>query len=198
MKEQALRRLELRFRFFFILIILVFIVLLARLWYLQIVQGEEYYAASLGNFGRQIRIAAPRGNIYDRNGNLLVSNRFSHVVSVVPNDFLKNPEAVRFLSDLLEIPETELVARFEKLKSSQREQYVPVKHDVRPEVIGRILEARLDFPGVTVEQYPVRSYPLGEVAAPLFGHIGEIHQEALAQMRGLGYRLGDLGGKMGS
>jgi penicillin-binding protein 2 len=197
LKEQALRRLELRFRFFFILIILVFIVLLARLWYLQIVQGEEYYAASLGNFGRQIRIAAPRGNIYDRNGNLLVSNRFSHVVSVVPNDFLKNPEALRFLSDLLEIPETELVARFEKLKSSQREQYVPVKHDVSPEVIGRILEARLDFPGVTVEQYPVRSYPLGEVAAHLFGHISEINQEELAQMRGLGYRLGDLVGKMG-
>ena len=64
-------------------------------------------------------------------------------------------------------------------------------------MIGRILEARLDFPGVTVEQYPVRSYPLGEVAAHLFGHIGEINQEELAKMRGLGYRLGDLVGKMG-
>lgn len=197
MKEQVLRSLEQRFRFFFILISLAFTLLLARLWYLQIVQGERHYAESLGNFGRQLRIAAPRGNIYDRNGKLLVSNRFSHVVSVVPNDILKNPEALAFLSDLLEIPAEELTGRFEKLKKSEREQYIPVKHDVSPEVIGRILEARLDFPGVTVEQYPVRSYPLGEVAAHLFGHIGEINQEELAKLRGFGYRLGDPIGKMG-
>ena len=112
MKEQVLRSLERRFRFFFILIILAFTLLLARLWYLQIVQGEKHYAESLGNFGRQIRIAAPRGNIYDRNGKLLVSNRFSHVVSVVPNDILKNPEALAFLSDLLEITPEELTGRF--------------------------------------------------------------------------------------
>ena len=197
MKEQVLRSLERRFKFFFILIILVFAVLLARLWYLQIVHGEKHYAESLGNFGRQIRIAAPRGNIYDRHGELLVSNRFSHAVSVVPNDLLKNPEALAFLSNLLEIPAEELTGRFEKLRSSEREQYVPVKHDVSPEVIGRVIEARMDFPGVTVEKYPVRSYPLGEVAAHLFGHIGEINQEELAKMRGLGYRLGDLIGKMG-
>ncbi|NLY89187.1 MAG: penicillin-binding protein 2 [Firmicutes bacterium] len=196
MKEQVLRSLERRFRFFFILIILVFAVLLARLWFLQIVQGEKHYAESLGNFGRQIRIAAPRGNIYDRTGKLLVSNRFSHVVSVVPNDILSNPEALDFLSNLLEVPAAELAGRLEKV-TDQREQYVPVKHDVSPEVIGRILEARLDFPGITVEKYPVRSYPLGEVGAHLFGHIGEINQEELAKMRSFGYRLGDLIGKMG-
>ena len=112
-----------------------------------------------------------------------------------PTIFSK-PEALAFLSDL-EIPAEELTGRFEKLKKSEREQYIPVKHDVSPEVIGRILEARLDFPGVTVEQYPVRSYPLGEVAAHLFGHIGEINQEELAKLRGFGYRLGDPIGKMG-
>lgn len=197
MKEQVLRSLERRFRFFFVLIILVFAVLLVRLWYLQIVLGEQKYASSLGNLSRQIRIAAPRGNIYDRNGKLLVANRFSHVVSVVPNDVLNNPEALAFISKILEVPEAELAGSLERITGRRREQYVPVKHDVSPEVIGRILEARLDFPGVTVEQYPVRSYPLGEVAAHLFGHIGEINQEELAEMRGFGYRLGDLIGKMG-
>lgn len=197
MKEQVLRTLELRFKFFFILIALIFAVLLSRLWFLQIVEGEQKYALSLRNLSRQIRIAAPRGNIYDRNGELLVTNRFSHVVSVVPEDVRNNPEILTFLSDVLAVSEEVLYRQLEEQEGRRREQYIPVKHDVDPETISRIIEARLDFPGVAVERYPVRSYPLGESAAHLFGHIGEIDQQELEIMRGSGYRLGDQVGKMG-
>ncbi len=197
MKGRVLRSLESRFKFFYILVALIFAVLLCRLWFLQIVEGEQKYALSLRNLSRQIRIAAPRGNIYDRNGVLLVTNRFSHVVSVVPEDVRNNPEILTFLSEVLAVPEEELSRRLKEQEGRRREQYIPVKHDVDPETISRIIEARLDFPGVAVERYPVRNYPLGETASHLFGHIGEIDSQELEVMRPAGYRLGDQIGKMG-
>lgn len=180
-----------------ILVILIFSVLLCRLWYLQIVKGEEKYAESSSIRMRPIRITAPRGNIYDRWGELLVTSRFSHVVSVVPEDVKDNPYVVRFLSQVLELSETELFQMMEERAKYQKDQYVPLKRDVNPVAIGQILEAKLDLPGVVVEDYPVRYYPKGEWGAHLFGYIGEISEQELAQRRGLGYRLGDEIGKMG-
>ena len=72
---------------------------------------------------RPIRITAPWGNIYDRRGELLVTSRFSHVVSVVPEDIKENPYVVRFLSQVLELSEEEL---FQMMEESAKYQKGPV------------------------------------------------------------------------
>ncbi|NLY90153.1 MAG: penicillin-binding protein 2 [Firmicutes bacterium] len=197
MKNRTIKGLERSVKVLTILVVLIFSVLLFRLWYLQIVRGEEIFAKSSQNRTRPIWITAPRGNIFDRNGELLVTSRISHVVSVVPEDIKDNPYVVQFLGRVLGLSEEELFQRMEERAKYQKNQYVPLKRDVDASTIGQILEAKLDLPGVVVEDYPVRSYPKGEWGAHLFGYLGEISEQELAQRKGLGYRLGDLVGKMG-
>lgn len=197
MRDRALRNLERRFKFVSYFIIFIFAILVSRLWYLQIIKGEETLTLSRLNQTRRIRINAPRGNIYDRNQRPLVTNRMSHVVSVSPEDLKENPEAVEILSQILKIPAEEILAKLKDNKEHEKDRYLPIKHDVDPVMVGRILEAKLDLPGVVVEKYPVRNYPLKEWGAHLFGYIGEINEEELEKMRPLGYRLGSLVGQMG-
>lgn len=176
---------------------MIFSLLLFRLWYLQIIKGEETFEKSSQNRTRPLWITAPRGNFYDRNGELLVTSRISHVVSVVPEDIEDNPYVIQFLSQVLALSEEELFQRMEEGAKYQKDQYIPLKRDVDGVAVGQILEAKLDLPGVVVEDYPVRNYPRGEWGAHLFGYLGEISEQELAQRRGLGYRLGDAIGKTG-
>lgn len=197
MKEHALRSMEHRSKILSALVILIFSVLLSRLWYLQIIQGEKSYALSRQNQTREIRISAPRGNFYDRSGRTLVTSRMSHVVSIMPEDIKKNPQALALLSELLDLSAEEIEAKLAEKSGSGKDQYIPIKYDVDPSTVGKILEAKLDLPGVVVEKYPVRSYPLGEWASHLFGYIGEINERELQGLKHSGYRLGDQVGKMG-
>ena len=197
MQRRTIKGLEKRIKVVSAMVLLIFALLVSRLWYLQIIKGEEKYKESSQNRMRPIRITAPRGNFYDRRGELLVTSRFSHVVSVVPEDVKDNPYVVRFLSQVLELSETELFQMMEERAKYQKDQYVPLKRDVNPVAIGQILEAKLDLPGVVVEDYPVRYYPKGDWAAQLFGYLGEINEQELSRLRERGYSLGDEIGKMG-
>lgn len=197
MKDQSLKELEHRFRFFSVLILCIFAVLLMRLWFLQIIKGNERLQMSRMNQSREIKIPAPRGVIYDRSGRVLASNRISHMISVAPDDVVKNQRVIRTLAKLLQMSKQDLVALInEKGKNSGNSSYVPILTDVDPKTVGQILEAQLDLPGVQVDDFPVRYYPKGEWAAHLFGYIREISKEEL-QEKGNSYRMGDPIGKTG-
>ena len=163
MKDQSTKELEFRFRFFSGLILCIFAVLLMRLWYLQIIQGNERLRMSRMNQSREIKIPAPRGVIYDRDGRVLASSRISHMISVAPDDVLKNQRVIQTLARLLQMKQEDLVTLIkDKRKNSVNpSDYVAILTDVDPKTVGRILEAQLDLPGVQVDDYPVRYYPRG-------------------------------------
>src|SRR5689334_16543280 len=78
--------------------------ILSRLWYLQIAHGDELLQASITNQRRLIRRIPPRGQIQDRVGRVLATNRQQIVVSVVPYEIHKNPESLPLLASLVGIP----------------------------------------------------------------------------------------------
>jgi penicillin-binding protein 2 len=197
MKDQTLKGLEFRIRFFSGMIILIFAALFLRLWYLQIIRGNETLALSRMNQTRILKTPAPRGVFYDRNGKVLAYSRISHVVSVVPEDVKNNPKVITFLSRVLKIPREELLQLIEKKGKDNPKTFVPILNDVDAKAVGQILEAKLDLPGVEVDDYPVRYYPMGEWAAHLFGYMSEISADELKQRAEEGYRMGDMIGKTG-
>jgi penicillin-binding protein 2 len=90
-----------------ILVGLVAAVLLGRLWYLQMVRGESYRVLADRNRFREVDVAAPRGVIYDRNGEILARNRPSFSVVIVPADLPDDPkEVLDRLNRLLTEPRT--------------------------------------------------------------------------------------------
>jgi len=191
------KQLETRLKVFAYVLVGIFFIILARLWYMQIIRGEHYSTLAEGNRIRRIPVTAPRGIFYDRNGEPLVSSRLSFTVSILPTALTENREEVyEELAEIIGISSSEIKQEVEK---SANRPFEPVRllRDASPEIVTKIEERRLDLPGVIVEEMPVRNYIYGEFASHLFGYLGKISEEELVQWRDEGYRMTDVVGKTG-
>lgn len=186
----------------------LFVALFVRLWYLQVLSSEDFVEAADANRLRVVQVEAPRGRILDRDGQVVVDNRASIVVTIdrVRFDALTKPKQRALLARLAEeltrygTPSTEedLTDRVRDVRYS-RYAPVPVASDVTEELKIYIDEHLDDFPSVSVERRPVRRYVYGTRAAHLLGYIGEINDDELqARSGGDGsYVPGDRVGKSG-
>ncbi|MBI4358022.1 MAG: penicillin-binding protein 2 [Candidatus Omnitrophica bacterium] len=151
-----------------------FLSLLVGLFHTQVIQGPYYRRASEQNRIRLIRLEAPRGNIYDRNGLVLATSRLAYHVYAIPEDF--SPEDTPILSKLLGLHEK--VIR-ERLSEARHASFTPIllKQDVPKELAMKIEERRPELNGVFIQIGFVRTYPYGDVSAHLVGYIGKISPE---------------------
>jgi penicillin-binding protein 2 len=199
-KEDVIKNLEPRIKTLTAIVVAIFFLLILRIWFLQIMQGASIMLKSRQNQTRVIRINAPRGIFYDRNGKMMVSSRTARNVMAVPDDVEDKPEVIKLLSKILKMPETEIRKKLKpdsKQVSHYSYQYVPIKKDVDPNTIVKLYEAKMDLPGVEVDPVPLRYYINGEFASHLFGYIREINERELETLKNNGYRLGDIIGKSG-
>ncbi len=177
--------------------IVVFLLLVLRLWYLQIISGDRYLALSEKNRIRYVPIAAPRGPIYDRHGQLLVDNRPAFGVSVLRQEVEDKDQLLERLSNYLGQDSEDLEKRWQVGRRFPRYRPVPLADDISRDVLEVVQENSVDLPGVLTEVRPMRSYPFGEMAAHLFGYLGEITERELQQAEARGYRPGEYVGKSG-
>lgn len=181
--------------------LVLFAVVFLRLWYLQVLSGDHYLAQANNNRVREIKIAAPRGKIVDRNGHTLVDNRNAQVVELAPDKLPKSQaEKTQLYTRLGRV----LHMTRREIRTDVREQLraVPfsaaiVKTDVSPAVVAYLSEHSRSFPGVTVEPLWLRSYPYHQIAAHIFGTVGEVTAEQLKQRRYAGVAQGDRIGQSG-
>jgi penicillin-binding protein 2 len=178
-----------------LLVIFVFVALVTRLGYLQVVQGSYYGRLADGNRIKLIPIMAPRGTFYDRNGVPLVSNRPGFTVTLVPISGPVSDEVVGKLAGILGMKPADIKAKIDKQQGSF--EPVHIKTDIGPDVVTRIEERRGELPGVVIEIQPVRNYINNELGAHLFGYVSEISDAELAKRKAEGYKPGDIIGKFG-
>lgn len=179
-----------------------FIVLVGRLWYLQIALGDELMKASEANRIKLLRSRAPRGTVLDRKGRVLATSRPQFVVLATPDILWQDKKAMHTLCGILNITHKELESRLEtSIKKGEARPGSPVRVevDVPLATVARIGEMRMELPGVSVELDNLRYYPDGEAVAHVMGYLGEISQERLdeSNKKNLGYRPGDYVGKSG-
>jgi len=181
-----------------VILALIFILLFARVWQLQVLEGAKYSRLSSENAARTIPIIAPRGIIYDRNGKVIVSNRAILSAYLLPKsvDAKELPSLVGKLSSVLGVSEDEIFAKLKKHKKSPFEP-VLVKKNLPISVVTRLEERKRDFPGVVVRTQPVRRYPHGRVGVHLLGYVGEVTKDELKRLKFMGYKIGDSIGKGG-
>jgi penicillin-binding protein 2 len=178
-----------------------FAVIFFRLWYLQVLSGDKYVAEAQNNQLREIKVQAPRGEIVDREGRVLVRNRVGYAVKITPD---RLPEAkgerlelYRRLAKLLRMRPRVVRRRVESQLEELPFSLATVKQDVRRETFMYIGERREDFPGVEIEPVFLRVYPHREIGAHLFGHLGEASKEDLDDPQFEGVEMGDRIGKAG-
>jgi len=177
-------------------VVSLFAAMFARLWYLQVMDTEDFQVLATQNQVRTVYELAPRGRILDRKGRPLVDNRHSETVTVQRLAINDDPEVVARLAALLGVPGDELRRRIDDRRYSDYRP-VPVAEGVSEEITVYLKEHRDDFPGVEAVRLAQRQYPLGPLAAHVVGYVGEINDRELADREGEGYRLGDEIGKFG-
>ena len=174
-----------------IIVLVGFAVLFSRLWFMQIVSGNDYRKKAEGNRIREISIEAPRGRILDRNGKVLVMNRQALTISVIPAEMQDQKDVViQRLSKLLGMGEKQIANKIEK-SQSPNQRAVLIQSDVGEEIVTYVDEHQSEFPGVIAGTQPVREYPYGSLAAHVIGYLGEISPEALKTKKKEGYQAGD-------
>ncbi len=194
-------RLALRIALFGGFAVVLFAVLFFRLWLLQVIDGEKYLAEAKNNRTRSYRVSAPRGEIVDRNGKVLVANRTSLALQVNPRK-LPAGEAQRHaeLARLAELTHTSLRhlrrTMHEELKLAPAAP-VTLRRDVGHYLVYYLQENQDRFPGVEVQRVFVRAYPDGTLAAHILGNVGEISPEELKEPRFKGLQPGDEIGQDG-
>ena len=181
--------------------LVAFAVVFFRLWYLQVLSGDKYEVEARGNVVREIKVQAPRGEIVDREGRLLVANRTGLAVRVTPDKLPNDRGERRAVYDRLGRVLGMRPARIERSVDEQLKKlpYSPatVKQDVSQKLVFYLFENQERFPGVTVEQVFLREYPERQVGAHLFGTVGEITKEQRDDPRYRGVDLGDRIGQSG-
>jgi len=178
----------------------VFAALFLRLWALQVLSGSSYLESALNNQLRTLRTDAPRGQILDRNGKVIVTNAPGNSVQIWPADLPKTWPArrkeLRALADATGLTAPDIIR---KLAEHRGDPVTPVtiQRGIHSDLANYLAERQNDFPGVNVVTNPLRKYPYQSLAAHVLGYPGEISADELKRMRKDGYALGDVIGQSG-
>jgi penicillin-binding protein 2 len=178
------------------LIAVAFSVLAVSFWVLQVVQHDRFAELAENNNQRTLALRAPRGMVFDRNGQVLVENRHSYSISVVRERTRDLNRTIRLLADVMGMD----VARVREIVDRYRREpaYRPITivQDATLAQVAAVMARRLDFelPDVVVEQVPTRRYP-DAMAAHLFGYVGEVNDAQVAESDSL--KSGDVVGQSG-
>lgn len=185
-----------RFMAVFVLFAVVFGSLAAKLWSLQILQGEQYRRQADENQYTIVRTPAPRGIIYDRNGVALVANRSSLTV-LADAEVASDRDVLLRLSALLGLPYGVVRQRAQDTTGGVQSQRV-IASDVDLRQVAFISEHQDAFPGVTTENRTDRVYPYGSLAAHALGYVQTVSESDLENVaEGRDLEMGDMVGKTG-
>jgi len=208
LKEEIIRY---RMRVLAVVAFSMFLALTARLWYLQALKSDEAKDVATTNITRVINIEAPRGQIYDSSGELLVGNRIVASVTLNPKEIEESEMNPQELSEML----TEIAIEINRsgklikvtdievmLENSSYGPYddIPVAVDVPEDLLVYFGERPNRYPGVKVADRSVRSYLYGSLASHVLGWVGPVNNSELSirkPVEGKDYSLRDQIGKSG-
>jgi penicillin-binding protein 2 len=180
-----------------LVVLAAFTVLFARLFYLQVVEGREYRRLSEINSIRLHDIDAPRGLVFDRQGQMLVDNRPSFDLHIILKDAKPLDDTLDRLGQITGLATEDLKERIRT--NRKRGGYTPIllKEDIGRDLLAALEVQKYDLPGVMVNISPRRHYLQFDRAAHLLGYMGEISQNELRNLNGSGLKSGDFIGKSG-
>lgn len=171
-------------------------VMLGKFFHTQLLTGGEYALQSEQNRIRRVPIAAPRGLIVDRHGEILAENVPGYSVALLATSADSLEATLDRLEGLVTLtPEARAAIR----RTWVRNPLDPVvlDRDVGFETVSALEERRVAFPGLVIQSEPKRRYPLNEVAAHVLGYVSEITEDELAGGEVAGARPGALVGRDG-
>ena len=177
--------------------------LAGRLWYLQILHGEQLRQYSERNRLKETIIPAERGWILDRNMAPLVNNRQDLELTITPQYVHTLPALAKRIAPIIHKKPAAIIKKVREGEKQYGPFYpVAVKKHLNIQQIVRLKALQWDFAGLDIRETIIRHYPLKQNAAHLFGYMGEISKAQIQKLnKKYGHRFhfrpGDLVGKSG-
>ena len=168
---------RLRASFVALLVLFAFGLLALRFFYLQVWRYYDFHALSEENRVALLPIQAPRGEIFDRNGNIIARNASAFALEIEPHKVPNLEETLQYLGTLIKLDELDL-RRFRRLKNELRRfDTIPLRPTLNDAEVARIVVHLHRLPGVSVNVRSMRYYPHGDSSSHLLGHIGRISRQ---------------------
>jgi penicillin-binding protein 2 len=184
------------------LVVIGFAALVGRLWALQVLAGPHYAARAQANQIRTVRVEAPRGQIVDRNRNVLVTNKPVTAIELwpsgLPKVYSRRVAELRELADVTRVNVRQLTRLIlARRKAGDMLDPIVVRPAAPTAMLTYLQERAASFPGLTLARSYVRRYPHGDLAPQLLGYVGQISPPELQTMGKSGYAPGDVIGQTG-
>ncbi len=192
-----------RYRPIYLILALTFLSFASRLWYLQIIKGTELREFSEKNRIKEIKLTAPRGLVFDREGRILIENLAAYDAVILPQYVEDLERTSKALSEAIGMESDKILQKVHKRRKQMGPfAIVKVKENLTLDEVFRVQMLRIDYPGVEVRENIIRSYPLGPNGAQLFGYVAEISKKQLPILNQqfkekFNFEQGDLIGKSG-
>jgi len=175
----------------------VLLLLLAGFFRAQVLQNQKYVLESQSNSLREIPLPAPRGIIYDRNGEVIADNVIGYSVSVLALNEDTLRAVMTRLRDIVSITPHDIDQAARRLRRAPGRPTVIIP-DATFDVISVLEEHRYAFPSLLIQSAPRRYYPSGKIVSSFMGYTGEVTENDLANHHdSVEYKSGQLIGKQG-
>ena len=170
-----------------LIMLLLGLMLLGRIFYLQVIKHEHYTTLSQHNRVKILPLPPIRGLIFSRDGVLLADNRPSFSLEIIPELVDDMDQIIEQLERIVSIEQTDIKRFRQQLKKKRRFESVPLKFSLTDEEVARVSVNRHLYPGVDVVARLNRYYPAGENIAHAVGYVGMIDENDLKQLNSSNY-----------
>jgi penicillin-binding protein 2 len=172
------------------------LVLIGGFFRLQVMQYTTQLARSTSNQVQSIPLAAPRGFMYDREGEIIAENLPAYSVSLLPSSDRDLHRDMARIRPILGLDDAD-IAELERQYALAPGQPILLDDDLDYRTLSLLEETRSDIPGLLLQPKPRRTYPHGRATAHLTGYVAQISEAELEEREGKGYSAGDILGKTG-
>lgn len=185
-----------RILFLGIIQLVIIVILLGRMYYLQILEGAHYHLLAEGNRIATRPLLPLRGQIYDRHGVLLAQNETNFRVVFLTDKRADIKETLQVLSNLIPLSPEEKMDILETVRKTRGLDGVIIKDNLAWDQVSAIELHTADLPGISIEVGSVRAYPKGSAGAHLLGYVGAYSEKEQANDPMLllpGLKIGKVG-----
>lgn len=176
---------------------ILLVVLLCRLFYLQVYHHSTYVTLARNNQVRMISIAPTRGLIFDRNGVLLADNTPDFSLEISPSMVKDLDNLIERLSEIIKISEHDIKNFHKQRKYKGRFERIPIRNKLTEEEVAAFAIVKYKFPECDIHANLARYYPMGEAFAHVIGYTGMLSEQDLGAIDPLKYRGTYVIGKYG-
>ena len=173
-----------------------FVLLVGAFFKTQVLQNAQYVLQSEENRLREVPLPAPRGIIYDRNGQVIAENLPGYSVSILAPTADSLRASLRRLGGTITLNSEQIESAVRRFRRAPNRPTV-VLSDAPFDVVSVLEEHRVEFPGLIIQSSPKRYYPDGPSVASFIGYTGEISESELNSPLYKGYKTGQQIGKGG-